>query len=507
MKFIYKSGLFLLCSIWTSFCFGETINKFRWAADPESGVPSVFQSPEDPTKIIGFEKEIADAIATQLGVESEFHQNSWDGLIPGLNKNLYDAVVNTLVITPERQKNIDFSIPYYITSELLLVNTNNETIHGLEDCKNKNVGTLRNSKAADILNAHKEINTHLYTLELNALTDLGNGRLDAVLIDAPIALYYAGAIPTIKLINKPIGTIIYGIAVKKGNKTFLEAINKAIKELQKSGEIRVILERWGLWNEKMAKHFNDYSASTTAPVEYNKFMASHANPSSFKETLKRYWSFLPILGKGAFVTLKISLTSMLLATFLGLLLALLRIYGPASLSIISKVYIEVVRGTPLLIQLYFIFYGLPSIGIQLKPFTAGMIALGLNYAAFEAENYRAGILAVHKGQMEAARALGMTHIQGLRYIVIPQAFRVMLPPVTNDFISLLKDSSLVSVITIVDLTYAYSLLATTYYSYFEIGLLVAFIYLALGLPFVFLGKWAEKRLSVNHQASKANNKR
>lgn len=150
----------------------------------------------------------------------------------------------------------------------------------------------------------------------------------------------------------------------------------------------------------------------------------------------------------------------------------------------------------MLIQLFFIFYGLPNVGIKLSPFMAGVIGLGMNYAAYEAENYRAGLLAVPRGQMEAALALSMTRWQALRHVVVPQAFRVVIPPVTNDFISLLKDSSLVSIITMVDLTKAYGQIAATYYDYFGTGIMVAIIYLLLGLPFVRLSKWAERKFSI-----------
>jgi polar amino acid transport system substrate-binding protein len=190
---------------------------------------------------------------------------------------------------------------------------------------------------------------------------------------------------------------------------------------------------------------------------------------------------------------------MVLAIVVGFLLALMRVYGPFPLKPIAILYIEIVRGTPLLVQLLILFYGLPYIGIKLTPFLAGMLGLGLNYAAYEAENYRAGLLAIPKGQMEAARALGMTHRQGLVHVVVPQAFRMVLPPVTNDFISLLKDSSLVSAVTLIDLTGAYTRIATQTFDYFGTGLLIAAIYLLIGLPFVRLTGWLEKRLSTDRR--------
>jgi len=152
------------------------------------------------------------------------------------------------------------------------------------------------------------------------------------------------------------------------------------------------------------------------------------------------------------------------------------------------------RGTPLLIQLLFIFYGLPNIGLRLSPFAASVLGLGLNYAASEAEVYRAGLLSVPAGQWHAAYALGLTRVNALRLVILPQAIRLILPPLTNDFIALLKDSSLVSALTMVELTGAYNRLATETFDYFGTGLLVAFLYLLLGLPFARLARSMEERL-------------
>ena len=152
------------------------------------------------------------------------------------------------------------------------------------------------------------------------------------------------------------------------------------------------------------------------------------------------------------------------------------------------------RGTPLLIQLLFIFYGLPNVGLRLSPFIACVLGLGLNYTASEAENYRAGLLPMPAGQWQAAYPLGLTQGKALRLVILPQAVRLILPPLTNDFISLLKDSSLVSALTMVELTGAYNRLATETFDYFGTGLLVAFLYLLLGLPFVRLARSMEERL-------------
>ena len=152
-----------------------------------------------------------------------------------------------------------------------------------------------------------------------------------------------------------------------------------------------------------------------------------------------------------------------------------------------------------MISLYFIFYAAPSIGITLSPFLAAVIGLGLNYAAYEAENYRAGLTSVPRGQMEAAFSLGMSRRQSLKHVILPQAIRLVIPPITNDFISLLKDSSLVSVITLVELTKVYFQLASRYYDFIGIGIFIAIVYLLLGLPFVKLSKMAENKYIVDNR--------
>jgi polar amino acid transport system substrate-binding protein len=175
----------------------------------------------------------------------------------------------------------------------------------------------------------------------------------------------------------------------------------------------------------------------------------------------------------------------------------MHVYGPAPLRWLAAAYVELFRGTPLLIQLIMIYFGLPELGLTLHPFVAGFLALGLNYAAAEAENYRAGLGSVPRGQLDAAKVLGLSTAQTLRYAVGPQALRVAIPPATNDFIALLKDSSLVSVVTLTELTKTYTSLASAMHDHLGLGALVALWYLALSLPFARLSRFVEGRLGQN----------
>lgn len=473
----------------------------RWGGDANSGAPYVFQDPDKPGRIMGVEFDIADAIAAAMGRQARFVQNEWGSLVPGLQIGLYDAVINGLEITPEHAAAVDFSLPYYVTYAQFAIRRGDPPIEDLAGAKGRTVGTLKASQAEMLLTRAGGITVRTYDQEINAYDDLRNGRIDAVLLDAPIGVYYAGPDRALQLVGRPVGRIEYGVAVRQGNTALLAEINQAIATIRQSGKLREILDRWNLWSPVMADVTGDQRAMTAQPAAYDAYVAA-TRPQGWQARAERYIAFLPAIGRAAITTIEISLISMALAIVLGAMLALARVYGGPLLGRLALLYIETVRGTPLLIQILFIYYGLPNIGVRLDPFFAGVLALGFNYAAYEAENYRAGLLAVPRQQYEAAVALNMTERQALRHVVIPQAVRLVLPPTTNDFISLLKDSSLVSVITMVELTQTYVQLSTTYYDYFGTGILIGLVYLLIGLPFVRLARWTETRMQKAYRRGK-----
>jgi polar amino acid transport system substrate-binding protein len=472
---------------------GEPV--LRWAADPDSNAPYTFYNTEN--KLVGFEREIIRAVARHLGWRDEFVQNDWAGLIPGLGRGLYDCVICGIEITPEKAGEVLFSRPYYVTFEQFVGYRGTPSVASLSDLRGHKIGTLDQTAALRMLEETPGVTTKTYDQEVNAYQDVVNRRIFGVLLDYPIAKYYAAPNPALQFAGPPFGRIHYGIAFRRGNSRLQGEINAGLAELIATGELRDILSRWGLWTPAAAGAFGQPENPSQPETEYQSFAAAHAARATFWTRLQLYESAWPLLVQAAFLTLRVSLAGMALAISLGLVLAVVRVFGPWPFSWFATSYIEVVRGTPLLIQLLIIFYGLPSIGIKLPPFFAGVLGLGCNYAAYEAENYRAGLLSVPSGQIEAARALGMTNPQALRFVIIPQAFGLVLPPVTNDFISLLKDSSLVSMVTLVELTGAYNRLATESFDYFGTGLLVAVVYLLIGLPFIRLARFTEEKLAGN----------
>ncbi len=204
--------------------------------------------------------------------------------------------------------------------------------------------------------------------------------------------------------------------------------------------------------------------------------------------------FLPILLQGALVTVQVTVLAFVLSSLLGLGLALMRVsqWRPASLA--AGAFINVVRGLPIIVQLFDIYFVLPDVGIQLSAFQAGVLGLGIAYSVYQAENFRAGIEAVDAGQVEAAQAIGMRMPMVMRRVVLPQAFRIALPPYGNTLVMMLKDSSLVSTITVAEMTRAGQLIASSTFQNMTVYTLVALLDLLMSLPLVFGLRRLETRL-------------
>ncbi|MBI5418385.1 ABC transporter permease subunit [Candidatus Poribacteria bacterium] len=489
-KFTFISILILLHIIISfNICMastGSSIEKIKqrgsllWGSDAEGGAPYVFPDPKNPDKLIGFEVDLANAIAKELGVEAKQTQNAWDNLVPSLERGDFDIAMNGIEITPQRQERILFSIPYYIYTEQLTVRADETRIKSIDDVKGMKVGTLSGTVAQDILTGIKGTDVKIYPGQVQPYEDLAIGRIDAVLLDLPIASFYAAPNPKLKNVGATVGKGFYGIAIRKDDADLKKVVDDALKKLLKSGDLKRIYEKWEIWNEVQEELFK--------PLLDSK----GANLQASKET--PIYNFFPALLKGAAITIAISVVAMCLAISFGLILSISKLYGNKFVKIIASSYIEIYRGTPLLIQLYILYYGLPNIGITLNPITAAILGLGMNYAAYEAEIYRAGIEAIPRGQMEASLALGMSKILAIKRIILPQAIKIAIPPITNDFIALFKDSSLVSIIAMVELTKTYNILAASTLRFFELGLIVAFLYFGMSYPLSILARKLEKRL-------------
>jgi polar amino acid transport system substrate-binding protein len=365
---------------------------------------------------------------------------------------------------------------------------------------------LGGSAAHDYILQHggSQVEAVLFEGSMEAMrqVELRPGELDANLQDLPVWLFSRADFPDLKEVGPPVGRGYYVALVRKDEPELLGAVNAAILQALSDGSLRRILTKYGIWNQTQAERGLEVGPQQgfvgdqpeTAVVDDT---ISNTEPRSFSAV--RGWGVIwqrgGILLQAAGVTVLLSITAMPLAIMLGLLIALLRLYGPSWLGRPAALYVEVVRGTPLVLQLYVIFFLLPEIGISIHRFWAAVIGLAINYSAYEAEIYRAGMLAIPRGQMEAALALGMSKWTALRRIIIPQATRLVLPPVTNDFIALFKDTAVCSVINIVELSKEYSIQSRSTGAVLELGLITALLYLAMSFPLSLVSSRLEKQLN------------
>jgi polar amino acid transport system substrate-binding protein len=277
----------------------------------------------------------------------------------------------------------------------------------------------------------------------------------------------------------------YIAVLARRNTALRDRVNEVLRARMRDGTLERIYRSWGIWDE----HQTPFFASVLSVAQAIPPAGAGEIARTTRSTVVAY---LPALLRASLITIALSCASMALAIVVGILIASGRVYGNLLLRSILTTYVEVVRGTPVLLQLFVLYYGLSSV-IRLPAFLAALLGLGLNYAAYESEIYRGALEAVSRGQLEAARTLGFTESQVLWLVRGPQAFRLALAPMTNDFVALLKDSSLVSVITVVELTKQTQIFATNIGSWVIPGVLCAALYLIMSLPLSRLAGRLEAR--------------
>jgi len=338
-----------------------------------------------------------------------------------------------------------------------------------------------------------------YDDDVHPYQDLAQGRLDAVLLDNVLAARALRREPGLFVQPEAVATGSYVGVLAKGNGALRDRLDTLLAAMMEDGRLEAVFRRWEVWDEGQRAHFTRVlaarreagrpGAGTSLPEVRSGAGGEPRGVPRLAEATLRY---LPSLLSAALVTLALSCLAMALAVLAGSAIATGRVYGKPLLRGVLTLYVEATRGTPVLLQLFVLYYGLSSF-VRLDAFVAALLGLGLNYAAYESEVYRSALEAVPPGQLEAARTLGLSEAQVLRLVRAPQAFRLALAPMTNDFVALLKDSSLVSVITVVELTKQTQIFATNVGSWLVPGLLCAALYLALSLPLARLARRLEAR--------------
>ncbi len=453
-------------------CGAETtLEKVRRMGELHVGTDATY--PPFETKVgeeyEGFDIDLGEAVVRELGVRLQWTNVSFDGIFPGLIAGKYDMIISAVTITSERQAEMEFCAPYYDAGQILCVRQEEEGITRPEDLNGKAAGVQVNTTSQYMLERQGGVDIRKYASMDLALLDLQQGRLSAVVGDAPtIQWMISRSFPGLKMTGELLTQDQYGFVCRKEDKDLVEAVNRALARVRESGEYDALHAKWFGQEEK------------------------DAGPGLAEQ-------LLPVLWKGLVWTLQLTAAAYVLALPLGLLIALLRLFPYRTVSWLAGTYVEVLRGTPLLVQIFFAYFVLPAAGLSLSAWAAGVAALGVNASAYIAEICRAGVLSVEKGQREAARSLGMSAPQALRFVVLPQALRRMVPPLTNEAVAMLKDSSLVSVMGLTELTRAGQELAGRYADPLAVWPMVALFYFAATFLLTRLASRMEKR----YQAGRA----
>jgi His/Glu/Gln/Arg/opine family amino acid ABC transporter permease subunit len=517
---VHRSSFIVLAAVLTAPAMAQQV--LRWGGDSEGGAPYVEADPGNPAIVRGFDVEVADEIAKGLGRQAQFVQVQFQEIDQSVARGDFDIGMSGVELTPARCASLLCTMPYFEFQEVLTVRpADRARYHTLADLKGHRVATLSGTIAYErLLQAEKEQGLILvsYDDDVHPYEDLKSGRVDAVLLDNIIAARALKRTGGLVIQPEPIATGHYVGVLAKENVALRDRINEILKAKMRDGTLERIYRKWEIWDEYQPRFFASVgqapppvpSAQEHAPGQGQapgqaQGQAPGQAPGQAKApgqarapVLHITLKYLPALLRASVITIVLSCLAMALAIMAGVIIASGRVYGGVMTRAILTIYVEVVRGTPVLLQLFVLYYGLSSV-IKLPAFVAALLGLGLNYAAYESEIYRGALEAVPRGQLEAARTLGLTEYQVFTLVRGPQAFRIALAPMTNDFVALLKDSSLVSVITVVELTKQTSIFAANIGSWVIPGALCAALYLVLSLPLARLAGYLEAkwRMSTN----------
>jgi arginine/lysine/histidine/glutamine transport system substrate-binding/permease protein len=458
-------GLVLAIGLSVIPAFSQTPpNPFRVATEA-TFPPFEFQK---AGQLTGFDIDLMRAIGKEANLNIDFRNLPFDGIIPALQAGTMEAAISGITITSERSRAISFSRPYFKAGLAIAVREDNNTIKSFEDLKGKRIAVQIGTTGA--LEAVKipEARVSQFDSAALALQELINGRVDAVVNDKPVTLYAIkeAGLRGVKVVGELLTEEFYGIALPK-NSPYLQLINDALGRVIESGQYDVIFKQW--FGEKPP------ALPLVAPALEN------VQESNFN------WVelFSNLIFKGVPWTILLTVLSFVFGLIGGTLVAIALISPYKWLKIICRIYVDFFRGTPMLVQLFLIYFGLPGLfrevglSIDLDRLPAALVALSLNVAAYLAEIMRGGIQSIDSGQWEACSSLGMSPVQTMRQVIFPQAFRRMLPPLGNEFITLIKDTSLAAVIGFEELFRQGQLMVATTFKAFEIYIAVALVYLVL----------------------------
>ncbi|HHB2375446.1 TPA: ABC transporter permease subunit [Staphylococcus aureus] len=421
------------------------------------------------TEYAGVDIDLAKKIAKDNNLKLKIVNMSFDSLLGALKTGKIDIIISGMTSTPERKKQVDFSDSYMMTKNIMLVKKDKVNEYkDIKDFNNKKVGAQKGTEQEKI--AQTEIENASIT-SLSRLPDvilaLKSGKVEGAVVEKPVAEAYLKQNPKLGISNVKFNeeekdTVI---AVSKDSPKLLSQINKTIKEVKDKGLI-------------------------------DKYMTNAANAMNDDSGfISKYGSFFL---KGIKITILISLIGVALGSILGAFVALMKLSKIKIISWIASIYIEILRGTPMLVQVFIVFFGITAaLGLDISALVCGTIALVINSSAYIAEIIRAGINAVDKGQMEAARSLGLNYRQTMKSVIMPQAIKNILPALGNEFVTLIKESSIVSTIGVGEIMFNAQVVQGISFDPFTPLLVAAALYFVLTFVLTRIMNMIEGRLNAS----------
>ncbi|HHD7342187.1 TPA: ABC transporter permease subunit [Staphylococcus aureus] len=421
------------------------------------------------TEYAGVDIDLAKKIAKDNNLKLKIVNMSFDSLLGALKTGKIDIIISGMTSTPERKKQVDFSDSYMMTKNIMLVKKDKVNEYkDIKDFNNKKVGAQKGTEQEKI--AQTEIENASIT-SLSRLPDvilaLKSGKVEGAVVEKPVAEAYLKQNPKLGISNVKFNeeekdTVT---AVPKDSPKLLSQINKTIKEVKDKGLI-------------------------------DKYMTNAANAMNDDSGfISKYGSFFL---KGIKITILISLIGVALGSILGAFVALMKLSKIKIISWIASIYIEILRGTPMLVQVFIVFFGITAaLGLDISALVCGTIALVINSSAYIAEIIRAGINAVDKGQMEAARSLGLNYRQTMKSVIMPQAIKNILPALGNEFVTLIKESSIVSTIGVGEIMFNAQVVQGISFDPFTPLLVAAALYFVLTFVLTRIMNMIEGRLNAS----------
>ncbi|HDD0209766.1 TPA: ABC transporter permease subunit [Staphylococcus aureus] len=421
------------------------------------------------TEYAGVDIDLAKKIAKDNNLKLKIVNMSFDSLLGALKTGKIDIIISGMTSTPERKKQVDFSDSYMMTKNIMLVKKDKVNEYkDIKDFNNKKVGAQKGTEQEKI--AQTEIENASIT-SLSRLPDvilaLKSGKVEGAVVEKPVAEAYLKQNPKLGISNVKFNeeekdTVI---AVPKDSPKLLSQINKTIKEVKDKGLI-------------------------------DKYMTNAANAMNDDSGfISKYGSFFL---KGIKITILISLIGVALGSILGAFVVLMKLSKIKIISWIASIYIEILRGTPMLVQVFIVFFGITAaLGLDISALVCGTIALVINSSAYIAEIIRAGINAVDKGQMEAARSLGLNYRQTMKSVIMPQAIKNILPALGNEFVTLIKESSIVSTIGVGEIMFNAQVVQGISFDPFTPLLVAAALYFVLTFVLTRIMNMIEGRLNAS----------